>query len=100
MSTKNFGKKLKEARIERGFSQRSLGLSIGLSDKTISSYESSRSYPSLDVLKKLSEVLRKPFDYFLSLEDKQYIDDRELLLKQIDKLEEELIKLKQVNREE
>jgi transcriptional regulator with XRE-family HTH domain len=84
MSVKDFGKKLKEARLERGLSQRSLGLSIGLSDKTISSYESSRSYPSLDVLKKLSEELRKSLDYFLSSES-----EKDALLQRINELEKE-----------
>ena len=47
-------------------SQRSLGLALGLSDKTISSYESSRSYPNLEVLTKISEILGKPLEYFIS----------------------------------
>ena len=66
MSFREFGTKLKNAREERGMSQRSLGLALGLSDKTISSYESSRSYPNLDVLKKISEILEKPMEYFVS----------------------------------
>lgn len=84
MPIKDFGKKLKAARIERGLSQRSLGLSIGLSDKTISSYESSRSYPSLDILKKISEILRKSVDYFISGEN-----EKDTLLKRINDLEKE-----------
>ena len=45
MPIKDFKTKLKNARINKGMSQRSLGLALGLSDKTISSYESGRSYP-------------------------------------------------------
>lgn len=96
MSVKDFSKKLKEARIEKGLSQRSLGLSIGLSDKTISSYESSRSYPSLDILKKLTEELGKSFDYFLSSEG-----ERDALLEKIKDLERENSVLRDiVNKEE
>ncbi len=43
-----------------------MGLALGLSDKTISSYESSRSYPNLDLLIKISEILDKPIEYFIS----------------------------------
>lgn len=66
MSIKDFGKKLKSARIEKNISQRGLGLALGLSDKTISSYESSRSYPNLELLPKLSEILDKPIEFFVS----------------------------------
>ena len=66
MSISDFGKKLKKARVERNISQRGLGLALGLSDKTISSYESSRSYPNLELLPKLAEILDKPIEYFVS----------------------------------
>ena len=96
MSVKDFSKKLKEARIEKGLSQRSLGLSIGLSDKTISSYESSRSYPNLEILKKLTEKLGKSFDYFLSSEG-----ERDILLERIKDLERENSVLRDmINKEE
>jgi transcriptional regulator with XRE-family HTH domain len=52
MSIKDFGEKLRSARLYKGMSQRSLGLALGLSDKTISSYESGRSYPSLEILER------------------------------------------------
>lgn len=66
MSIKEFGKKLKSARQQKGMSQRGLGLALGLSDKTISSYESSRSYPNLEALTKICEILNKPIEYFVS----------------------------------
>jgi len=65
MSISDFGKKLKTARLEKNLSQRGLGLALGLSDKTISSYESSRSYPNLELLPKFSEILDKPIEYFI-----------------------------------
>ncbi len=66
MNIKDFGSRLKNARNQKNISQRGLGLALGLSDKTISSYESSRSYPNLDLLIKISEILDKPIEYFIS----------------------------------
>lgn len=96
MSTKEFGGKLKSARLETGLSQRSLGLSIGLSDKTISSYESSRSYPNLEILKKISEVLKKPVGYFLSsvTEEVKISDQLYRILRKQEELGKELDSLK------
>lgn len=96
MSPKEFGVRLKKAREEYGLSQRSLGLALGLSDKTISSYESSRSYPNLEILKKLSEVLGRSTDYFLEYEKKEVS-----LLERIERLEKEVsILKKKVSKEE
>lgn len=101
MSVKDFSSKLKSARIESGLSQRSLGLSVGLSDKTISSYESSRSYPSLEILKKLSEKLRKPIGYFFSSDIDEAVLSIDRLIEKNKELEEENAVLrKMLNREE
>ncbi len=102
MSMELFNKKLKEARIQKGLSQRGLGLALGLSDKTISSYESNRSYPNLEILDKISEILDKPIEYFISSSKKTSIIE---LLKQIEKNQEEITKeiisiREFVNREE
>lgn len=69
MSLNQFGKRLRTARLNKKLSQRSLGLSIGLSDKTISSYESGRSYPTLDVLEKIAGVLGRDMDFFVCKDD-------------------------------
>ena len=61
----NFGGKLKKVRQERKLSQRNLGVFLGLSDKAISSYESGRTLPNLEVLMKISKELEKPASYFL-----------------------------------
>lgn len=89
MSMELFNKKLKEARIQKGLSQRGLGLALGLSDKTISSYESNRSFPNLEILEKISEILDKPIEYFISSSKKTSIIE---LLKQIEKNQEEITK--------
>lgn len=74
MSIKDFGEKLKNARLYKGMSQRSLGLALGLSDKTISSYESGRSFPSLEILERISEILNKPIEYFISSSKEIHIE--------------------------
>ncbi len=95
MSIKNFGKKLKVARLEKNISQRGLGLALGLSDKTISSYESSRSYPNLELLQKISEILDKPIQYFVS-DGKEIILNEKLesIIDNQKKISEELVKIK------
>jgi transcriptional regulator with XRE-family HTH domain len=102
MHIKEFGKRLKGARIESKMSQRSLGLALGLSDKTISSYESSRSYPNLEVLAKISTILGKSMEYFVSSQKEIFIEDylKKVLDKQ-QKLSEEVRKLEVlIKREE
>ena len=80
----SFAQRLREVRKEYGISQRSLALSLGLSDKTISSYETSNSYPNLEILKRIAEFFKKPTDYFLSSSSEQVS-----LLKRIERLERE-----------
>jgi len=89
MSIKEFGLKLKNARQQKSLSQRGLGLALGLSDKTISSYESSRSYPNLDLLLRISEILDKPVEYFISSSKEILIKEE---LKRIEIKQEEIIK--------
>jgi len=72
---KEFSTRLKRAREEKSMSQRSLGLALGLSDKTISSYESQRSFPNLEILKKIAEILEKPVEYFISSNREINIED-------------------------
>lgn len=81
---KEFSIRLKKAREENGMSQRSLGLALGLSDKTISSYESHRSFPNLEVLRKIADILGKPIEYFISSKKEVKIQDslEKMILKQ------------------
>ncbi|HPO13707.1 MAG TPA: helix-turn-helix transcriptional regulator [Candidatus Hydrogenedentes bacterium] len=65
MDAKKFGKKIKLARIELDLTQTSLAEQINAKQKSISRYENGISFPSLETLEKLSEVLKKPAGYFL-----------------------------------
>ncbi|MHC1716749.1 MAG: helix-turn-helix domain-containing protein [Candidatus Dojkabacteria bacterium] len=65
MTSKIFAERLKIAREEKGYSQKDLGLRVGLSDKSISIYEKGTVYPPVTNLLKISKELNKPIGYFL-----------------------------------
>ncbi len=60
-----FSSRLKELRTQHGMSQKNLANLIGLSDKTISAYESGRNDPDLETLKKIAKIFGVSVDYIL-----------------------------------
>lgn len=66
MNVETFAKRFKEARINKGYSQKQLGMRVGLSDKSISMYEKGVVYPPISNLLKLAKELDKDIAYFLS----------------------------------
>jgi len=69
---KNLGKKIKTAREDARMSQLQVGVALGVSDKTISGYESNRICPPIDKLQMLSEFLKKPLSFFIGEDDRDY----------------------------
>jgi len=65
MDVRMFSKKLKTAREAKGYSQKQLGMRVGLSDKSISMYEKGTVYPPISNLFKISEALGVDICYFL-----------------------------------
>ncbi len=65
MNTKIFAKRLREAREKKGYSQKMLGVRVGLSDKSISMYEKGTVYPPVTNLFKIAKELDKDISYFL-----------------------------------
>ena len=65
MDVKMFSKKLKIAREAKGYSQKQLGMRVGLSDKSLSMYEKGTVYPPISNLFKISEALGVDICYFL-----------------------------------
>lgn len=59
------GRRIKAARLEKGFNQSDLGELIGCSNNHISHVEIGQTKVSLAMLMRLSLVLDKDFDYFL-----------------------------------
>ncbi len=66
------GKRLKQAREEARLSQLQVGVSLGVSDKTVSGYESARISPPIDKLVSLAELFKKPISYFLGADPREY----------------------------
>lgn len=69
MKNNNFGKTLKELRVEKGISQRELGKFLGVCNQTVSFWESGRSEPDLDSLVKISNFFEVSADFLLGLDN-------------------------------
>ena len=65
MDLKEFGRRLRTLRLERGMKQKGLGESIGISEAMISHFEAGNRFPRLDQLLQLCDVLRVEAKYFL-----------------------------------
>lgn len=66
------GHRLKQAREESRMSQLQVGVALGVSDKTISGYESHRISPPIDKLISLADLFKKPINFFLGADPKDY----------------------------
>lgn len=78
MST--FGKKLREAREEKGLSQAQLAKNIQSHHSIIGKYERDEVKPTIDVVKKLAEVLDTTVGYLLGeSEDRELLKDPSML---------------------
>lgn len=68
----SIGENVKAAREEAKLSQLQVAVALGVSDKTISGYESNRISPPIDKLIKLSELLKKPVSFFIGADPRTY----------------------------
>lgn len=59
------GERIKKLRGEKGFTQSDLASKLYVSDKTISSWEASRTEPSLDIILKISELFECSASYLM-----------------------------------
>lgn len=66
------GENIKAAREEAKLSQLQVAVSLGVSDKTISGYESNRISPPIDKLQKLADLFKKPVTFFLGEDTRSY----------------------------
>jgi transcriptional regulator with XRE-family HTH domain len=75
-----FGRRLRQARQERGLGSTELAARLGLDQSTIPQYEAGRSLPSLPVLQKLARILGISLDRlcFEEYEAKDALQDKEL----------------------
>ena len=62
----DFGKRFKHYRQEAGLTQKEAAVIIGVNDYQLGNYETNRSEPSLDVLKKMSQTYHVSIDRLLN----------------------------------
>ena len=90
---KTLGEKIYEARDGASMSQRKLGLLLGISDKTVSSYENNRTKPSVEILSRIAKELKKPIAYFLD-ESLVTTEDKVAIVKsKVEELRKEILEL-------
>lgn len=65
----NFNDNLKEARLKRNLSQKEVADQIGVAKSTYSLYESGNREPSVQTIKKISDVLNVSADELLGMTD-------------------------------
>ena len=65
------GKRIRQLRLEKGWSQAQLGKEVGLNGRSVRDWELGTSLPSSKTLKKLSILLNTSADYILGLTDKE-----------------------------
>ncbi|HFD32744.1 MAG TPA: XRE family transcriptional regulator [Gammaproteobacteria bacterium] len=88
----SFGKKLRDARENKGFSQAELARQIKSHHSIIGKYERDEVKPTIDVVKKLANVLDTTVGYLLGeTEDRELLKDPSMLrrLNDISKFPEE-----------
>ena len=80
-----FSKRLKELRINKGFTQEDLAKKINISPSSISLYERGVREPNLNTLIQLAEILETSTDYLLGITDikDSSVGDLQKLLKSI-----------------
>jgi transcriptional regulator with XRE-family HTH domain len=66
MDKKEFGKKIKLARVECDLTQEQLAEKINTKQKNISRYETGSSMPSIETLIKIAGILKKRVSYFFN----------------------------------
>lgn len=75
-----FGKKLRESREAKGFSQAALARQIQSHHSIIGKYERDEVKPTIDVVKKLAEALQTTVGYLLGeTEDRELLKDPSML---------------------
>ena len=62
---KQLGEKIKIARKKKQITQEHLARAVGVSDKSVSAYESGRVQPPLEVLEKIARSTQLPISYFV-----------------------------------
>ena len=70
----DFGRKLKELRIQAGLTQKQLAERVKVTKSVISYYELQERYPSPEMLIKLANIFNVSTDFLLGIEKQQTLD--------------------------
>jgi len=70
--------RIKQLRIERGFSQVELAQKLGVSKQSVSNWENDNIQPSIDMLLKLSHIFSVSTDFLLGEDSRQYLEITDL----------------------
>ena len=92
-----FGLKLKQIRTSRGLTQQRLADKLGITKSTISAYENSSKYPSLEILYNLAIILNVSTDYLLGLSNDKDFNIAPLTDEQIELINELIIQYTHLN---
>ncbi len=64
-----FSTRIKELRIENGFTQKGLAKELGTTNSAVCDWEKGRSEPDLEMIKKIALLFSVSVDYLLGLSD-------------------------------
>lgn len=79
MDKSKLAHKIKKSRLEMRWSQAELAKTLGLSDRTVSAYETGRISPPLSIVEKISKQVGKPISYFTDYDSDDYEVETRLL---------------------
>ena len=69
MQNNYIGQKIRELRLDKGLSQRQLGVCLGFCNQTISFWESGKREPDLDSVIKIAQFFDVTLDYLVGVRD-------------------------------
>lgn len=95
MEPEETARKIRQARLEIAWSQYKLAFEIGISDKTLSSYEVGRIRAGLPILQKIAKAVGKPVSFFTDEASPDYVIETKLK-----KIEKELEEVKKILQQE
>ncbi len=95
-----FGERLKQLRIEAGYSQLDLAEVLGLSRSAICYYEKSKRNPSTEIIVKISEFFDIPVDSLLELNNRVTLDVSGLTGEEIKSLQRTINKYRKKHEKE
>lgn len=94
-----FGVRLKELRKGKNLTQQQLADRMSLVKSSISAYEKSAKYPSIEVLVKLCHYFNVSADYLLGLSDNKTIKDYNLTEEQIEIVMKIIVQFHKLNNQ-